>query len=66
MSFIAGFKSDCEHCEDPIEPGQEAVMLDYEKGLVAHLSCSPGSRGPRGNACPDCFLVHAPGQEECE
>lgn len=64
MSFTASFESDCENCPAPVEQGQETMMLDYEKGLVAHVKCPPAPQ--IGVVCSDCFLVHAKGQEECE
>lgn len=64
MSFTAAFDSDCERCDAPVEKGQEAIMLDYDKGLVAHETCPPATR-PQP-VCPSCCLVHAAGQgEEC-
>ena len=64
MSFTAGFESDCERCSAPVERGQEAVMLDYDKGFIAHESCPPATR-PQP-VCSTCWLVHAPEQQECE
>lgn len=64
MSFIAAFESDCENCSAPVERGQDTVMVDYNKGLVAHAVCPPATR-PQP-VCSLCWLVHASGQRECE
>jgi hypothetical protein len=59
MSFIARFPGDCEHCEEPVEIGQECVMLDYDKGLICHHRCPAPVQRPAVVVCPRCFLVHA-------
>lgn len=64
MAFVAAFDSDCELCDAPVEKGQEARMLDYGKGLVAHVTC-PAPMKPQP-VCSNCWLVHAKGQEDCE
>lgn len=57
MSFTAAFESDCENCDAPVEKGQEARMIDYDKGLVAHVTCPPK---PRENLlCAACWTTHA-------
>lgn len=60
-TFTAAFDSDCAACPEMIEKGDEAVFVDDE---VQHARC-PGDTRP-ARACPDCFLVHAPGQKDCE
>lgn len=57
--FIAAFDSDCENCDELLERGQEAVMVDYRKSLVAHKVC-PNPRPARPvPTCPECHLQHA-------
>jgi len=64
MSFTAAFDSECENCDAPVEQGQEARMLDYEKGFVAHVNC-PAPTRPQP-VCSSCFMVHGVAQKECE
>lgn len=64
MSFIARFESDCENCDAPVEKEQEAKMIDYRKGLVAHVTC-PASSAPQP-VCSSCWMVHGLNQKECE
>lgn len=64
MAFTAAFDSDCENCDAPVAKGDEARMIDYDKGLVAHVTCpSPLRSQP---VCSKCCLVHAKAQEDCE
>jgi len=55
MTFIAAFDSDCELCDAPVEHGQEARMLDYEKGLVAHIRCPEAFRPV--SVCARCWTT---------
>ena len=55
--FIADFSGECERCDAPVERGQDAVMLDYDRGLVAHASCPASSRPVP--VCSGCNLAHA-------
>lgn len=64
MSFTAAFDSECENCDAPVEKGQEARMLDYDKGLVVHVTC-PAPTRPMP-VCSQCFTVHGVAQKECE
>lgn len=57
MAFTAAFDSDCENCDAPVEQGQEAKMVDYDKGLVAHVTC-PAPTRPQA-VCSECHLAHA-------
>lgn len=58
MSFTAAFDSDCENCDMPVEKGQEAYMIDFDRGLVAHAPFCPNP--PRSQpVCPKCHLAHA-------
>lgn len=57
MSFTAAFTSDCESCSELVEVGQEARMVDFSKGMVAHVGCpAPRRTNP---VCPECNLEHA-------
>lgn len=59
--FIAAFQSECATCPAPIEKGDDAVFVE---GEVEHARC-PAATTPQP-VCSSCWLVHAPGQKECE
>jgi len=59
--FIAAFDSDCPNCDTLLEKGDEGVMVD---GEAQHARC-PARTRPQP-VCSNCWLVHAPGQDECK
>jgi hypothetical protein len=59
--FEAKYKGDCERCEEPVNPGDDAVMIDYDKGLIAHAVCPRPKTPTRLAACKTCGLEH-PGE----
>jgi len=66
MSFEAKYHSTCAESGDAILPGQivESVGNGYRHVVCPDdeaLSVRPGE-----TPCTDCFMLHRPGQTECE
>lgn len=56
MSFTAKYESDCARCDDPIEVGQEAEVVDFDDQVYAHVKCHSKKIA---SVCPSCRLAHA-------
>lgn len=59
MSFIAKFENDCDNCEEPVKVGEEAKMINYDKGIIAHVKCPTPTEPMIEVICSKCFLIHA-------
>lgn len=61
--FTAEYSSACQNCDERIEAGDDARMVDV--GEAVHATC-PRPRLPPRPVCPHCFIVHAVTQEDCD
>lgn len=59
MSFTARYRSECDECEDPIEPGD--LIRSTGERTYAHVCC-PG--GESGTADPDVSRWEGTSDEE--
>ena len=61
--FTAGFDSECEHCGQTLEEGDQA-RFDDDYQFAVHVSCAREARAKRlENVCKNCYLIHAGGCE---
>ena len=60
-TFEARYHGTCARCGLGIRPGERVRYDDENDDELNHERC------PRKKpACPQCFLVHGSGQEECD
>jgi hypothetical protein len=58
--FEAKYHGTCVVCDESIDPGQDIYFTSLDE--VVHYHCPERSHDDPAKVCPDCWLIHPPGE----